>query len=122
MRKVTAISSFTHDGISRRRGDQYETPARIAEQLARAGLVQVFAVDPAKTDPTQPAGTPLSASPAGQALPQPTATKLDDGDTVPTEPAPTEPAPTEPAPTEPAPTEQAVPKTQKKTKASKTEP
>lgn len=68
---VVALESFDHYG-KRSRGDSFRVDERHAKKLVRAGLV---AMKGSKEDPRMPSGEKLSASPAGQALPQTTAKK-----------------------------------------------
>jgi hypothetical protein len=65
MVKVTARTSFEHGG-SRRANDEFEVSEVQAKELVRRGLVRLTEGD----DPSEAAGTPLSASPAAQALQQ----------------------------------------------------
>ncbi|OZI17933.1 hypothetical protein CAL19_12695 [Bordetella genomosp. 7] len=62
---VTARSSFMHGGV-RRSGDEFEVSEIQAKELVRRGLAMLTEGDV----PLQAAGTPLSASPAAQVLPQ----------------------------------------------------
>lgn len=69
MTRVIALQSMEHSG-PRRRGEVFEVSPQAAAQLAARGLVRLHADRPV---PSGAAGTPSSASPAAQVLPQTTA-------------------------------------------------
>lgn len=78
MPTLIAKISFDDNRLGQvKRGEKIALGDSAAKSYVKAGLLEY--VPGSKQNPLQPAGTPLSASPAGQASPQTTATPLKRG-------------------------------------------
>lgn len=69
---IEALQQFDHGPDVRRRGDQFRVSDPVAREFERRGLARIIS-HMGVARPKKPAGTPPSASPAGQASPQTTA-------------------------------------------------
>lgn len=69
---VEALQQFDHGSEQKRRGDQFRVSDPVAREFERRGLAKIIS-HMGVARPKKPAGTPPSASPAGQASPQTTA-------------------------------------------------
>ena len=78
MLNVAAVHSFTHNGVSYKRGQTWEEESdRLAAELQRRGLIKVL--EPVIADPQKVTGAKLSASPADPALPRQTSKQSGNG-------------------------------------------
>lgn len=80
---VTALSTFSHGGVTYKRGDTPNITSTAARALREKGLVS-FSGLPAEENPSMAGGTdtPSSASHPAQAVPQTTSSASDAGDST----------------------------------------
>lgn len=78
---VEALQQFDHGAEQKRRGDQFRVSDPVAREFERVGLARIIS-HMGVARPKKPAGTPPSASPAGPASPQTTATVSEAGEAL----------------------------------------